>query len=476
MIGWPLLALTVCTAPVHHDLVRVGQRHQTLENFGASDAWTFPQLGSWSEASRNRLADLLFSTDRGIGLSAWRFYVGAGVNHKSISNPWRTLETFETAPGRYDWTRQATQRWFLQAAKARGVGQFVAFACSPPGRLTVNGLTNGGPTGTTNLKPGAAPEFARYLADIVAHLREAEGIPCGFVSPINEPQWAWEQGSQEGCRYANAELRAVIGALHTELTARKLPVAIIAPESGSLPAMTQFDQNARRKWGAAYGNYLNELADDLPALDQRLAYHSYWSDDPGKALVQNRQKLGAALAKRPELRLWQSEYCVMQHKRDLGMTTALDVARIIHLDLAVVGASAWQWWLALSSGDYKDGLLFTDWHKQGDPESLITSKLFWALGNYSRFLRPGEVRVDLLGENHSPNGLLGSAWRRPDGGLVLVYVNRADAPQALALTCEGGPLPRWSAWVTDEQRDLAPLALGETLELPARSVVTLVGA
>jgi hypothetical protein len=38
------------------------------------------------------------------------------------------------------------------------------------------------------------------------------------------------------------------------------------------------------------------------------------------------------------------------------MRTALNVARVIHFDLTVTGASAWQWWTAVSEADYKDGL------------------------------------------------------------------------------------------------------------------------
>ncbi len=33
------------------------------------------------------------------------------------------------------------------------------------------------------------------------------------------------------------------------------------------------------------------------------------------------------------------------------------MARVIHYDLTVGGASSWQWWLAVSPYDYKDGLV-----------------------------------------------------------------------------------------------------------------------
>ena len=46
--------------------------------------------------------------------------------------------------------------------------------------------------------------------------------------------------------------------------------------------------------------------------------------------------------------------------RDLGMTTALYVARVIHTDLTMANAASWQWWLALSANNYKDGLIYLE--------------------------------------------------------------------------------------------------------------------
>src|SRR5664279_3524629 len=56
-------------------------RHQIMDNFGANDAWSMQKIGAWSETNKNRIADLLFSTNSGIGLSCWRFNFGAGINH-----------------------------------------------------------------------------------------------------------------------------------------------------------------------------------------------------------------------------------------------------------------------------------------------------------------------------------------------------------------------------------------------------------
>jgi O-glycosyl hydrolase len=474
---------------VHHDRIEPGVVHQTFENFSASDAWSMQKVGAWSDANKNRLADLLFSTEKGIGLSCWRFNVGGGINNKTITNPWRTAETFEVAEGRYDWTRQANERWFLRAAKTRGVQQFVAFVNSPPGRMTRTGFTNSAAdnASTTNLKPGFEKQYAQYLADILRHFRDnpdaAERINFTHVSPVNEPEWDWLGTKQEGNRAGNNDIKKILAALHERLLAGGLRTRILTPESGTLPDMVHRNKNVSDHFKADYGDYVDVLAGDpaiAPVLDKLLCYHAYQSDNLEKTLVPQREQLRKKLDQFPGWRVWESEYCVMQHGRDLGMDTALNVARLIHADLTIVDATAWQWWLAVSDGDFKDGLIFTDWKRPGDPETIIESKLLWALGNYSRFIRPGMQRVELKGDGHSLNGLLGSAWRDVrTRRLVLVYVNMGAAPEKVRPDIVGGTGGTFRPFVTSEQGNLAPgpqVRAADGFEIPARSVVTLAGS
>src|SRR6218665_354570 len=59
---------------------------QTMDGFGGSDAWRTQFVGkNWPEKKKNAIADLLFSQEidangnpKGIGLSIWRFNLGAG--------------------------------------------------------------------------------------------------------------------------------------------------------------------------------------------------------------------------------------------------------------------------------------------------------------------------------------------------------------------------------------------------------------
>ena len=136
--------------------IEVDKPLQTMEHFGASDAWSMHILGLWPQEKQNQIADWLFSTEndangkpKGIGLSLWRFNVGAGSTEQGeasqIGSSWMRTECFLQADGTYDWNKQQGQRNFLKLAKERGVTKFLAFLKSPPVYYTQNGLaTNTG--------------------------------------------------------------------------------------------------------------------------------------------------------------------------------------------------------------------------------------------------------------------------------------------------------------------------------------------
>lgn len=482
----------------HRDSIALDTEYQTIENFGASDCWSMQRLGTWSPANRERVADLLFSRTTGIGLSCWRFNIGGGVTDQ-INNPWRTAETFEVAEGKYDWSRQAPERWFLAAAKARGVPRFLAFVNSPPGRMTRTGITYGRPgSDTTNLKPGFQEQFARYMVDILEHFRrnpdKSERIAFDYISPVNEPNVEWNGRSQEGCRAANDDIKAVLRALDAELRRRHCRTEIAGIEVSGLPPLYAVADRMSTTYGAKYGDYLDDFLGDSTVsgmLNRRFSYHDYGSDLLNGQLLENRQAARRQFDRYPGWKPWMSEYCVMTGSegkggrgRDLSMNTALDVARIIHMDLTLVGVTAWQWWTAVSGVNYKDGLIFTDWKKPGDAESITPARLLWALGNYSRFVRPGMRRVELAGAGHDIRGLMGSAYKDEQARrVVAVYVNMGADPQTVQLDVRLGSR-RWrlqsvTPYITsdregDELKRYPAVAAGSPIELPPRSVATLV--
>ena len=99
--------------------------YQTFEGFGASGAWWAQAVGGWTNtdpasgmAVRDRISQLLFSREQGIGLRTYRYNIGGGsVSGKGdFPNPLRRTEMFETSPGRYDFARDAGAVYMMRRA------------------------------------------------------------------------------------------------------------------------------------------------------------------------------------------------------------------------------------------------------------------------------------------------------------------------------------------------------------------------
>ncbi len=483
-------------------------RYQTMDGFGTSDAWQCQFVGEhWPLEKRERIADLLFSREadaqgnpKGIGLSLWRFNIGAGTAEQGdgsgIRNPWRRAECFQNTNGTYNWCKQAGQRWFLQAARRRGVEKFLAFPNAPPVHLSRNGkgYATKGQTGL-NLKPDAFDDYAAFLVDVIEHF-EKEGLPFDYLSPFNEPQWNWDEPKQEGTPALNTDLHTLIRHLATELSRRKLTTQLVIGEAGTIGHVAKKvdndgrDDQARFFFSPASPGFIG----DLPNVAPIISAHSYFSVWPLNQQVENRRALREALlAANPTLGYWQSEYCILEqndeirggNRRDLGMNTALFVARIIHHDLTLAHARSWQWWTAVSQVDYKDGLVYLDDGSQGDTGrmgprtvSLMTngvvreSKLLWTLGNYSRFVRPGMVRIkcEVTPAQSYENGLLASAYASGDGKKVAVLVNLSREETG----CDLGFAEKVEVYVTSSETNLKrSQQSAAAITLPGRSVGTV---
>lgn len=502
--------------------VDFSREYQTIEHFGASDAWSInPTIKQWLQrddhASIDRLADLLFSTSEGIGLSAWRFNIGAGSAEQGVESqipdPLRRAELLISAPGsRVDPTKQAGQVHFLKEAHERGVSDFVAFVNSPPVWATKNGLAHpGGPesrpeVGSTNLKPEAVNSFSAFMVEVLAYLRGAEvGVPVNYISPVNEPTWEWEGRTQEANRYNMDDLKTVYLSLHKALEQSgldqsvKIDGAEVVEYAAALSdeAKVRFDGSAytggmNNSGEGLYRNYIDELLGDptmSAALGSHLSMHGYFSDAWENRMGKLRDMTWENLqAVSPGATVWMSEFCILGGTGDVrsfggsgfdvdDMDYALHVGKVIHRDLTRLNASAWHWWLALTPYDYKDGLLKID--KSLDSDSLQTSKVMWTLGNYSRFVRPGYHRVALPGVDDL-DGVMASAYKSGDEGqIVIVAINVSDNSQSVKLAVnnlpDGRGLGPYTVHITNADRALQESGSAETSYIiPARSTVTLV--
>jgi O-glycosyl hydrolase len=479
------------------------REHQTIRSFGASDAWSLQLVGAhWPVAKRERIADLLFSTEsrpdgspRGIGLSAWRFNIGAGSAEQGsasgISSRSHRVESFLRPDGGYDWSRQAGERWFLRAAKERGVREFIGFVNSPPVLFTRNGMARSSGGDSTNLAPDRYDDYADFLTRVVRELERRDGVHFDYLSPVNEPQWDWMDPKQEGSPWRNEEIARAARAIGRSLQAAGLTTRVQIPEAGKLTYLREVaDRPGRGDQIAAFFSPASPLyLGDLPNVAHQVVGHSYWTTYDAATLVRERVKLRQRLREvDPSLEFWMSEYCLLEDNpevkgpgRDLGIDPALYMARVIHADLTLADASAWHWWLAVSSGNYKDGLVYID--RDTTDGRIFESKMLWALGNYSRFVRPGMRRIEVQRSDgktteEAIEGVLVSAYRDPATGQeVVVLVNQLR--NAVPVRLHAPAARRLRAYLTsaapgDDLRPTGEQPASRELLLPPRSLLTAV--
>lgn len=443
--------------------------YQTIESFGTSGAWWSQYMGLWDSkyqntmrTNRQRIATLLFDPTYGIGLTNYRYNLGAGSadsGNGDYSDVHRRAQSFETAPGVYDWSKDEGAMWFVQEATRLGCGEVVLFFNSPLERLTKNGwahLTPGGEK--SNIDPENYDEWAVYACDVAEHFLEL-GIPVRFISPINEPQWDWT-GSQEGCHYAPSEITGVYLAFLEEMQKRPAleGVELSGPESG--------------EWGGQTTQYVSALLgnETLRAHMSAVDCHSYWSNTQSKISFRNFMDVLY-----PEKAVRMSEWCEMVNGSDFGMDSAIVLAKCVQEDLTVLDVVSWATWVGVAPGGYHDGLIYAT--EAGDGSiSIVPLKRLWAYGNYTRFVRPGFTRVDVSGNDD----LLPVAFKGENGGkeqLVLVLINDQFTSQKAALEGDFSAYSSMEIHETSNARDLARTYKGAVkteFTVPMQSVVTVV--
>lgn len=473
--------LTSCSGSDANTIsVQPSKTYQTIQGFGASAAWWAQDVGGWTEKDasgeevRTAILKLLYS-DEGIGLDIYRYNLGAGAkadDPSSYSDPWRKTQSFIGADGKIDYSLDANAVWCMQKAAELGVPNIVFFSNSAPNTMTINGKTHGDPDTSRldyvddngnnvyytlpNLNPEQYENFANYVLDAVEHFR-AQGIPVKAISPINEPQWAW-QGGQEGCHYEPDEVVALYRVFLKEMLERGLDdLELSMFESG-------------QPFGDTLKRYLEPIMDDDDLRDaiKGLDTHSYWGT------VEQKQKTARYLKwKYSKLPVRCTEWCEMVNGKDVTMDSALALVNTMAEDLTLLNAESWTYWIAVSAYDYRDGLIYVD----RDAHTYETTKRLYAMGNFSKFVNIGASRVKAETGKDSP--LTAIAFDNGDT-VAVVVINATEQAQNFTLRMHGkAEYAEIAAYVTDathnlEKTDAKTYAEDETYSVSAQSVTTFV--
>lgn len=482
-------------------------KYQEIDNFSASDAWRMDFVGkNWPSEKKEHIADLLFKHEFdkdgnpiGMALTNWRVNIGAGSyenrGNNEVTSTWNRTECFLLPDGRYDFTKQAGQQWFMNAARERGVNDFLFFTNSAPYFMTRTGSTLSGDNVCINLQKDKFDDFARFLVSCVQHFTEG-GYNIKYVSPLNEPNVEWHTNSwQEGTFATKADIYRMVAELDKAISESGANTKIVIPEMGEMKMLFEVDADERIPDDIIRSMFYDDGAYSVMQfknLYNCLAAHDYWTAYPPSLLVGIRAQVRDSIAGNGrDTKFWASEYCILEKNEEITMPPSpvksinlgLYVARLIHTNLAVANASAWQWWTAVSLNEDVPIQLLPLEASSGESVKydgrVVTTKMFWATANYSFFVRPGMRRVDVrsLDKEVSPleaaTSLMLSSYT-DDAQVVTVIVNYADVDKNISLECDNAR--KGKMYVTSIDKDLQYIGKHrlKSLTIPARSIVTVV--
>ncbi|KAL9029100.1 MAG: hypothetical protein Q9196_002613 [Gyalolechia fulgens] len=474
-------------------------QQQTIQSFGASGAWWPYWLSDFPPAQQQNLSNLLFAEDW-LHLSGYRYNLGATGDHDSVTihNPDRGVESFMKTDGTYDWTRDASGRYYLAAAEAAGVS-ITFFVNAMPSALTSTLSPCGG-----NLALEDIPKFVSYIEAVLAHWSDS-GISIEYISPMNEPHHNFADCGQEGMtvdKSIRAEtLRALRAALSASTSAGAKAVKIVGDES------SQVASNALKEYSSWLPFALKDKSIDA------MAVHMYdWPDDATLANYAELVKNLSAPNPPPPIKMteistgktasgqrspwgWTGGK-VMGPEFDPSINSALDMARQIWQWLTLVNVESWDWWTAVSNMlpcspttcgyGYNAGLGFNDALIYIDPQYKTTRdyefylpKRFWVFRHFTKFIRPGSVRYEIPNEI-LPYGTVAVASQGTDQVWNTIFINRNATGQdiRMKLPAAGGKIIGLTQ--TTETEDWANLPVPTVgadktvlLSLPAKGVLSM---
>ncbi len=506
--------------------INPAMKYQTIVGFGASDAWNVQPVGKdWNNTTKENIAQWLFSNEvnsngspLGIGLSMWRVNLGAGSYEQGagseINDIERRTECFFDGSS-YNWNKQLGQQYFFKKAKQYGVEKLVLFANTPPVSLTSNGKAWSGASTLFpdyNLASAKYSDYATFLTTVIKHFKDVDGITFDYVSPVNEPQYAWNEKAQEGSGCQNSQLKGVVSALNTSLASNGLSTKIMISEADRWSSITGNYSSLSTPGGTtAQLDYLFNQTNggdlrSLSNLPKETASHSYWLDLKDSAIKSIRET-AYSKATGYGVKLHQTEWCALSDNADNGdvdgipsyddasyMDMALWMAKIIYADLKYAQVISWSYWTALAAERYdqKNRFYLIRLNPVGGDYGAISgndgnadaNKNLWVLGNYSRFIKPGYQRIDLggiSGTNGSEmSDLMGTAYIAPDNSkVVAVFNNLSEDSKAVSIAIPSIPNKKIDSnvsYLTDNTYNLSNRGSVKCsgFFIPARSVQTIV--
>lgn len=392
-------------ATILGDMGNPNLKWETVEDidFGIDLGFFNDRLGVTFDLYKKTSHDMLYGKQSQLimGVPTWMGAITQNIGKMrargwELAINWNDRAEAFLVNGTYNWDKCAGQRYFMDQAKQMGVESFVLFSNSPLVQWTLNGQGRSDSRWEANLKE--------------------DWMDKAFMS-------------------------------------KGIPTKILVPEAAAWNYLYEYDNNNRGRT-----NQIQELFDpasenyigDLGSVDKVVAGHSYWSFDNWESMRDVRKRVSDA-ASAKNLRVWQTEWSMLDKEpSELGGTydnvSEFDISqymsRVIHNDIVMAGCTSWCYWTAMSVERYSQknrfelikttpagGNYSNDFTSAGNVDATHN---LWVLGNYSRFIRPGYIRIGL--KANEDKDFFGTAYVSPDGKTVVAVYTNYDKEKGVTLT------------------------------------------
>jgi O-glycosyl hydrolase len=426
--------------------VNFASQEQTIRGFGGSTAW----LGAMPPA----VATALFSPTSGLGLSILRVRIdpeGSAGGGGAHSMPYETGE----------WDYEATNGAEAVANNPNAI--VFASPWTPPAAWKLNGSATVSADGATwnqsfnscaegtgycggYLDPTHYADYANFLEDFVHFFNTTSGVNLYAISMQNEPE---ENVTYESCVWTPEAMDTWVANNAATITTDAYSTKLMMPESNSFSpvdaAAALNDSNAEGKISIIGGHIYQVL------FGGSIAPYSIPAGDTPKEL-------------------WMSEFGPLSTAAPSWNTALTTYAESIHNSLVTGQYNAYVWWGIFGAPTAAGTWGLVD--SSGTPTVMGE-----VVGQYSKYIQPGYVRVDVTG-NPSANVFL-SAYTG-SGHYVIVAINASSAAVNQSFTLQNGTvtslIPNQSTASAAFQAQSAVTVTGGqfTYTLPAMSITTFV--
>lgn len=397
-----------------------GVRLQTIDGFGASIMEAgLMTLNTLPGEKQEEVLRALFDEKEGAGFTAMKTPL-AGTDFQS-AGPWFT---YDDAPGDTELKNFSVERDFgpngvgTYILRARKYGKFALQAPMdyPPDWMLYDVKKH------QDIPPKYYPVLAKYFVKYLEEYKK-RGIEVDYLSIFNEPEEVYTKIKYPEIRVL---LRDFVGpalkqsGLSTKMMMSEAPERLVAYKR--YPVVLDDPEVRKFVSVVAYHGYDFKHFDKIAELKKRYADIPFWMDELCYAYE-------AGYPKGKKLPIYEFA------DGDVW-------GNIIFNDLEA-GTSAWLYWNAIldeTGGPWAVSPV----HGNPDPNiqhpvviinktthEITYTGTYYYLAHFSRFVRPGAVRVQTTGK---AAGIRAMAFLSPDGGMVVQVLNSgtADSPVNLA--------------------------------------------